>query len=342
MIIRPLWQKNTPYIIAEAGVNHNGCIYTAIEMIDAAKEAGAHCVKFQAFTTDELVLIDAPTASYQKKNTGAKSQHEMLKKLELSKDDLIELKRRCNEKEIDFMVTPFSANWVEFLTSIGVIAFKIGSGNTTDPFLIEAIGKSHLPVIISTGMCDLGEVRDSIHALRAAGATDMAILHCVSLYPTPLDKLNLKAISTLANLNLAVGFSDHSIETVTGMLAIAAGATILEKHFTLDQKSFGPDHKMSLEPEQLSQYVTGALAAYEAMGDGIKRPCRAEQQTKKAARLSLVAVCDIEPGTKITKSMLTAKRPGSGIPAEQINDVLGKITIEPIKANQLINMKVLQ
>ncbi|MCK4629751.1 MAG: N-acetylneuraminate synthase family protein, partial [Sedimentisphaerales bacterium] len=249
--------KKCPYIIAEAGVNHNGRLATALELVKAAHGAGADCIKFQAFTAEELVVKNAEKAQYQKRSgPKGESQYDMLKRLELKESEFAAIKKYCDELEIDFLVTPFSPRWVRIFYEMGVTAFKIGSGNLNDRALLEAIGQTHLPVIISTGMSDLTEIDAALATLRKSGSVHLAVLHCISLYPTQLKQVDVNAIKSLAeHTHLPTGFSDHTEELTTGAVAVAAGAVILEKHFTLDKNLQGPDHKMSLDPEGLKKYV---------------------------------------------------------------------------------------
>ena len=339
---RPGWLKGQvkPYVIAEAGVNHNGKVETALKLVEAAKAAGADCVKFQAFTAEELVIKEAAKADYQKGcGREGESQYEMLQRLELGVDDFRKINDYCEELGIDFLVTPFSAAWVVKLAELGVGAFKVGSGNLGVGPLLEALGRTGLPVIVSTGMADMEEVRRTLRRLRGAGCGELAVLHCVSLYPTPLEKANLKAIATLAQeFRQPMGFSDHTVETATGAWAVAAGAAILEKHVTLDKQMEGPDHKMSLEPKELAEYIRQARLASRAMGSGKKEPWAEEKQMKAAARMSVVASGLIKKGDRYSWSNLTIKRPGIGIPAEQIEKVIGCTSASNLYLNQIIKL----
>ena len=328
-----------PYIIAEAGVNHNGQLATALELVKAAREAGADCIKFQAFTAEELVVRNAEKAQYQKRSgPKGESQYDMLKRLELKESEFAAIKKYCDELGINFLVTPFSPRWVRVFYEMGVTAFKIGSGNLNDLLLLEAIGQTHLPAILSTGMSELNEVDKALVILRESGSEHLAVLHCVSLYPTQLEQSNLNAVKTLAeHTHLPAGFSDHTEEFITGALAVAAGAVILEKHFTLDKKMEGPDHRMSLVPEELTEYIRLARRAEQACGDGQKKPLIAEEKMKKTVRMSVVTATFIKAGTKITPEMITIKRPGTGIPAEQIGIVINATATCDIEPGHIIN-----
>ncbi|MCK5271057.1 MAG: N-acetylneuraminate synthase family protein [Sedimentisphaerales bacterium] len=328
-----------PYIIAEAGVNHNGQLATALELVKAAHGAGADCIKFQAFTAEELVVKNAEKAQYQKRSgPKGESQYDMLQRLELKESEFAAIKKYCDELEIDFLVTSFSPRWVRAFYEMGVTAFKIGSGNLDDIDLLKAIGQTHLPVIISTGMSELNEVDRALTILRKYGSEQIAVLHCVSLYPTQLEQANLSAVKTIAeHTHLPTGFSDHTEELITGALAVAAGAVILEKHFTLDKKMEGPDHRMSLEPEELTEYIRLARQAGKACGDGQKKPLTAEEKMKETVRMSVVAATFIKAGTKITPEMITIKRPGTGIPAEQMDVVINTTASRDIEPGHIIN-----
>jgi N,N'-diacetyllegionaminate synthase len=337
----PLWERHAcgqPYVIAEAGVNHNGRVDMACQLIDAAKSAGADCVKFQAYTACELVTRDAEKAEYQKRcGSHGESQYDMLCRYELSEDEFVRLYYYAQEVGIDFLATPFSASWVTRLQKIGVGAVKIGSGNLNMLQLLQQIGRSGLEVILSTGMADLGEIRSVVQTLVNGGSEKIALLHCVSLYPTPLEQVNLYAMKVLRDeFNLPVGFSDHTERISTGGLAVAAGAVILEKHFTLDQSLEGPDHAMSLTPGELKSYIDFSREAAVICGERIKRPQRGEAAIKNAVRTSLVARRTIKTGAIITAEMLTEKRPGNGIASDQLEQVIGAVARQEIHKNDVL------
>ncbi len=330
-----------PYIIAEAGVNHNGKLEMALSLVDAAVAAGADCVKFQAFTASDLVTPEAQKADYQKRcGEKGETQLEMLRRYELSEGEFRRVKEYCDERGIDFLITPFSPLWVEYFLEIGVSAFKLGSGNLGAPLLLDAIGRTRMPVIVSSGMADLKEVDQTLERLRRGGASDFAMMHCVSLYPTRLDQINLFAIRTLAQYTrLPVGLSDHTEEVFTGALGVAAGAELLEKHMTLDKGLDGPDHKMSLTPEQMRDYVRMAREAARACGTGLKEPLPDEIAIKEKVRMSLVAAVSIPAGTRITREMLNEKRPGSGISALHLDRILGCVARRNIVKNALLQVE---
>ena len=328
--------KVVPYIIAEAGVNHNGEMSAALRLVDIARIAGADCVKFQAYTADELSTRYAPKAAYQKE-CGEESQYEMLLKYELKEEDFKVIKDYCKGRAIDFLITPFSPRWVKIFYDMGVNMLKISSGSINSLALLKEIGMTGLPVILSTGMSTIKEIRDAILVLKESGCNDLSLLHCVSLYPTPIEKANLFVINLLKKeFNLPVGFSDHTKETITGQLAIASGATILEKHFMSDKNQYGPDHKASLSPHGLKEYVEGVRKAVKICGTGIKEISKEELQVKEAVQSSLVAKKFIKKGDKITAEMLTEKRPFIGISPMEINNIIGKTVIKDIILDKVL------
>lgn len=332
-----------PYVIAEAGVNHNGSLAMAFELIEQAASVGADCVKFQAFSASELVTADAAKAAYQKNQSDPQqSQYEMLRQLELGATEFARLADYCRVCDIDFMVTPFSIGWARKLLDFGINCFKVSSGHLTAVDFLRELSGLGLPVILSTGMGNMSEVAIAVKALGDV-AGRLALLHCVSLYPTPVDKLNLRAMSALKKeFGFPVGLSDHTTELYTGALATAAGAVIIEKHITLDNNLPGPDHAASLAPNAFAEYVGQIRRAGTIMGDGVKQPVAEEYEIRNVARLSLAAACDIKPGTIITEPMLTAKRPGTGISPADKYIIIGHKAVSDIKRGQLINMSDIQ
>ncbi len=314
------------FIIAEAGVNHNGDIKLARKLIDVASRAGADAVKFQTFQAEELVTETAEKAEYQKETTGSKeSQFEMIKKLELSDESFKELFTYSQKKGIMFLSTPFDKGSVDLLDRLGVPAFKVGSGEITNLPLLKHIAMKQKPVILSTGMSTLDEVTEAIKVLKKEGSGEIALLHCVSCYPASAEDTNLRAMETLRRtFKLPVGLSDHTTGIHIPVAAVALGACIIEKHFTLDRNLPGPDHRASLEPEELKQMVSAIRDVENALGNGIKRPAPGEEEIKRVARRSLVAKQDIPAGTIITGDVLDIKRPGTGIEPRLINLVIGK------------------
>jgi N-acetylneuraminate synthase len=328
------------YIIAEAGVNHNGDVDVAIQLIDKAAEAGADAVKFQMFDADELTGEDAPLAEYQK-HSGQTSQREMLHALTLTEDDFTKLSNYTKQKEIDFIVTPFDTNSAQFLASLNVPAIKIPSGEITHLSFLEKVATLGIPVILSTGTCNLEEVDDAVQIFKAAGI-DLSILHCTSSYPAPYDQINLRVMDTLSKkFGVPVGLSDHSEGITVPIAAAALGAKIIEKHFTLDRTMDGPDHKASLEPHELTAMIEGIRQAESALGSSEKVIQPAEANTASVARRSTVAVQDIAAGEKLSTENTALKRPGTGIPPKEYESVMQKTAQENIAAGTPITHDML-
>ena len=327
------------FIIAEAGVNHNGSFELAKKLVDEAKRAGVDCIKFQTFKTENLVSSGAEKASYQKESTGDGSQKDMLKKLELSYDEFIALKKYCDEVGICFLSTPFDFESVDFLDSIDMPFWKIPSGEITNyPYLVK-LAKTGKPVIMSTGMCELEEIREAIDVLKANGTTDIKLLHCNTEYPTPFGDVNLKAMETLeSEFGLEVGYSDHTKGIEVPVAAVAMGATVIEKHFTLDKNMEGPDHKASLEPDELANMVRSIRNIESALGTGVKAPSPSEKKNIAVARKSIVAKTHINAGDVLTEDNLTVKRPGSGISPMKWNEVIGTKAIRDFCEDELIEL----
>jgi N,N'-diacetyllegionaminate synthase len=330
--------ENQPcFIIAEAGVNHNGDIKLAKKLVDTAVEAGADAVKFQTFQAEALVTSAAEKAAYQKETTGDGTQSEMLKKLELKEGDFKELAQYTNSRGIIFLSTPFDTGSVDLLAKLGVPAFKIPSGEINNFFLLQHIARQNKPIILSTGMSTLQEVKEAVKFLKKEGAKDIILLHCVTAYPAKIEDTNLKAMETMRRrFKLPVGLSDHTTGIHVPIAAVAMGACVIEKHFTLDKNMPGPDHRASLEPTELKEMVRAIRDITKALGDGLKRPTDAEEANKKIARRSLVAKVDISGGTVITGEMLDIKRPATGIEPKYINKVIGKKAGENIKAGEVL------
>lgn len=326
-------------IIAEAGVNHNGNLELAKKLVDAAKESGADVVKFQTAKLDSLVSKSAPMAEYQKNNIGQEtSQKEMLKKLLLSYDNFVELEKYCREKKIEFMSTPFDIESVLFLNNM-IKVWKIPSGEITNlPYLIE-IAKTKKPVILSTGMCEMKEIEDAVDLLYKNGTENITLLHCNTQYPTPYSDVNLKAMNSLKEkFDVKVGYSDHTEGIEVPIAAVAMGASVIEKHFTLDKNMEGPDHKASLEPDELKQMVEAIRNIESAMGDGCKKPSSSEKINIEIARKSIVAAKKIEKGELFTVDNLTTKRPGNGISPMKWYDVVGKRASRAFEEDELISL----
>jgi len=334
------------FIIAEAGVNHNGDINLAKKLIDAAVGAGADAVKFQTFKAEKLVIRDADKAEYQTKSTGSgESQYQMLKKLELTESNFEELKAYAENKNIIFLSTPFDNESVDFLDNIGVPLFKIGSGEITNLPLLQHIAKKKKPVILSTGMSTLGEIEEALYTLINEGLRDIIILHCITSYPAKAEEANLNVIKTLRScFKLPVGLSDHTLGINVSLASRVLGACVIEKHFTLDNKLPGPDHVASLDPEELGALVNGIREIESALGDGIKKPTKEEENIKKFVRKKLVACVDIPRDAIIAEGMVMLKRVGTeeGIDPKYLYSVLGKKTLQEIKMNSLIKWAMIE
>lgn len=327
-------------IIAEAGVNHNGDIATAKKLVDSAKDAGADIVKFQTFDVDSITSKYAEMAKYQKRNIGRiKSQKEMLSELTLTHDEFIELSGYCKYKDIRFLSTPFDIPSIKFLASLGCDLWKIPSGEITNyPYLVE-IANTHKDVILSTGMSTLSEVESAVRLLLDEGAGKISLLHCTTQYPTLYDSVNLNAMITLKETTgLDVGYSDHTNGIEIPIAAVAMGAVIIEKHFTLDRGMQGPDHKASLEPNELKQMVQSIRHVESAFGSSDKNPVDAEKENISIARKSIVAKRDIKKGEHFTEDNITTKRPGSGVNPMLWKSVLGTKAIRDFEEDELIEI----
>lgn len=328
------------FIIAEAGVNHNGSIELAKKMIDIASKSGADAVKFQTFKTENLVTKDAKKAKYQEKNSGTEeNQFQMLKKLELDIDTHKMLIDYCKRKEIIFMSTPFDLDSVDMLSNLGLEIFKIPSGEIVNLPYLRAIGKLNKKVILSTGMANLQEVKDAFNILISSGTNkkNITILHANTEYPTPMEDVNLKAMITIENeLGTDIGYSDHTLGIEVPIAAAAMGAKVIEKHFTLDRKMEGPDHKASLEPNELNAMVKAIRNIEKALGDGIKIPSKSESKNIKVARKSIVANCEIKKGDLLNEDNLAIKRPGTGVSPMKWDEVIGSTAKKDYLKDQCI------
>lgn len=332
------------FIIAEAGVNHNGDLARARELIDTARHAGADAVKFQTFRADELSTTATPKTPYQSAATGEGNQHEMLRALELSEDDHIALAQHASDRNILFSSTAFDPQGVDLLESLDVPFYKIPSGEITNYPLITHIGSKRKPVILSTGMSTLEEVRTAIDWLGDGPQSDdrlpsLTVLHCVTAYPAPETELNLRCIDTLArNLGVPTGYSDHSLGLEVPLAATALGATVIEKHFTLDRSLPGPDHKASLEPDELSSMVAGIHRISGALGDGTKRPAACELENIAPVRRAIVACRRIEAGETFSTDNIAVRRPANGISAANWPTVLGQTAGRAFDPNEPIEI----
>ncbi|MFA4995849.1 MAG: N-acetylneuraminate synthase [Patescibacteria group bacterium] len=322
------------FIIAEVGVNHNGSLEIAKKMVDAALEAGANAVKFQTFNTELLVSLDAPKAEYQKDEFSNKTQFEMLKELELSEGEFRELKKYCDEKKIIFLSTPFDPRSADFLNELDVPAFKIGSGDLTNTQLLKQVAKFGKPIILSTGMSTIEEISSAVDIITKENK-QLILLHCTSSYPASHDTVNLKAMKALKQkFGTLIGYSDHTIGLEASIAAAALGARVVEKHFTLDKKMIGPDHKASINPEELKELVKAIRNIEKAIGDGNKKLCESELNVRRVARKSIFANRDIKKSEKISDEMLVIKRPETGIKPEFFDKIIGMKAIKIIKKDE--------
>ena len=330
---------NHVLIIAEAGVNHNGSLDLAYKMVDAAKRASVDCIKFQTFKSQNLVSKNASKADYQKENTGDGTQIEMLKKLELTYADFSGLKDYCDKVGIRFISTPFDLESIRFLDSLDIPFWKIPSGEITNYPYLKAIAKTGRPVILSTGMSTIYDIQQALDVLTRNGTTDIKLLHCNTEYPTPYEDVNLNAMKTIHDaFGCEVGYSDHTKGIEIPIAAVAMGATIIEKHFTLDNNMEGPDHKASLEPDELSEMVKCIRNIEKAFGNGIKEPSESEKKNINIVRKSIVAKIDIKKGDILTEDNITVKRPGTGVSPMRWNAVIGTRAIKDFNEDDLIEI----
>ena len=329
-------------IIAEAGVNHNGSLELAFNLIDAAKDAGADAVKFQTFIAEEEISKFAPKADYQKEHTSSEeSQLDMVKKLELNRSQHEQLIERCRDKNIQFMSSPFDLKSIQLLEELGLETHKIPSGEITNLPYLRAIGRCGKPVLLSTGMAKLGEIEDALAILEESGvARDwITILHCNTEYPTPMEDVNLRAMGTIKDaFKLNVGYSDHTLGSEVAIAAVAMGACVIEKHLTLDKALSGPDHIASAEPEDFRAMVQAIRNLELAFGDGIKRPSPSESKNISIARKSIVAAHDIFTGEVLGAANLTTKRPGSGLSPMKWDAVIGQVAKRNFLADEMIEL----
>jgi N-acetylneuraminate synthase len=332
------------FVIAEAGVNHNGDLKLARALIDVAVEAGADAVKFQTFRAERLATPDAPKAEYQVQTTGnAEAQFEMLRRLELSADAHRELQAYCHERGIIFLSTPFDEEAVDLLDELGLPAFKISSGDLTNSPLLEHVASKGKPVILSTGMSELSELIEAVSVLNTAGCENPVLLHCVSNYPADPAEVNLRAMQTMRSaFDVPVGFSDHTQGIDVALAAVALGACVIEKHFTLDRTMPGPDHRASLEPTGLRELVRSIRRVETALGNGRKVPTASELETAKVARRSLVAARDIPAGATLERDMVMMRRPGTGMSPAMLNTLLDRRTVRPIAAGTILEDDMLE
>lgn len=331
---------NRVYIIAEAGVNHNGDLNIAKKMIEEAKKAGVDAIKFQTFKTENLVSVYAKKADYQRKATNSnESQFDMLKKLEISFEEFIELKEYADRVEIDFLSTPFDLESFHFLRDLRMPYWKIPSGEITNKPFLREIAKTKVPIIMSTGMSTLEEIQAAIGIFENYLKDEIILLHCNTEYPTPYADVNLRAIEQMRNyFKVGVGYSDHTIGIEAAIGAVALGAVVIEKHFTLDRNLEGPDHKSSIEVDKLSEMVTAIRNVESALGNGKKMPTKSEIKNISAARKSIVAKGNIKKGDIFTENNLMVKRPGDGISPMRWDEIIGKRALRDFKEDEKIEL----
>ena len=330
-------KKHSTYIIAEAGVNHNGSVEIALELIKKAKEIGADCVKFQTFKTEEIVTLSAPKANYQLKVTDKdETQFQMLKKLELSQDSFKLLKDECDKIGIDFMSTPYSIRDLELLDGIGVEAFKIASGQLTEHYFLKKIAKKNKPIILSTGMGTLKEVSKAVKIIKKINS-DITVLHCTTNYPSLIEDSNINAMLTIKEFcNVRVGYSDHVIDNYACYAAVSLGAEIIEKHFTLDKQMEGPDHSCSLNPLEFKTLINGIRSIEKSLGNGVKKPTLAEEKNIYGMRRGIVAIKKIRKGDLFSIENLGVKRPLVGMLPSEIENLFGKVASMDIENDEPI------
>jgi N-acetylneuraminate synthase len=340
---RPIGAGAPCFVIAEAGVNHDGDPERARRLVEAAAAAGADAVKFQTFEAERLASRDAPKAEYQVRATGAEdSQLQMLRRLQLSAQAHRMLSGAARAAGIVFLSTPFDEGSADLLESLDVPAFKLPSGELTNLPLLAYVARKGRPLLVSTGMSDLAEVQAAVDTIRAAGGRDLALLHCVSCYPAAPADVNLRAMDTLAErFSLPVGFSDHTLGLDVAVAAVARGACVLEKHLTLDRRGRGPDHAASLEPDEFAALVRSVRQVEAALGHGRKEPAAAERDVARVARRSLVAAHDIPEGAAVTADAVTALRPGTGLSPALLPSVLGRRARRRIPAGTLLSLDML-
>ena len=328
------------FVIGEIGVNHNGDLAMARQLIDVAADAGADAVKFQTFSAEKLVTRTARQADYQARNLGSaegESQFAMLQALELSADELRACHAHCRERGVLFLSTPFDEDAADLLEAVGVEGFKVGSGDLTHLPMLAHIAQKGLPMIVSTGMANLGEVERAVRTVEAAGDPPLAILHCVSDYPAEAADCNLAAMNTLAQaFGRVVGWSDHTLGDAVSVAAVARGARILEKHFTLDTNLPGPDHKASLPPAAFKDLVAKVRQVEAAIGDGIKRPRASERATARVARRSVVSARAVARGETLREADLAIKRPGTGFAPDRLSEIVGRRAARDIAADTVL------
>lgn len=328
------------YIIAEAGVNHNGDINLALDLVKKAKAVGADCVKFQTFKADKIVTANSPKAAYQLLTTDeSESQYAMLKKLELGFEDYQLIQRKCQELEIDFLSTPYNLEDIDFLEKLGVTKYKVASGQLTETPFLEYLSKTKKELILSTGMAHMSEVFEAVATIRANGNDQITLLQCTTNYPSKIEDANILSMLAMKEAcKVNVGYSCHVPNNYACYAAVSLGAQVIEKHFTLDKNMDGPDHSSSLSPEEFKELVHGIRCVEAAMGDGVKTPTTAEKNNTYGMKRSIVVLQDVDEGTVITEKMVGFKRPANGIPPKDLALVLGKKTRKALKKDDALTL----
>lgn len=336
------WQHPV-FIIAEAGVNHNGDIDMALRLVREAKRVGADCVKFQTFKAERVVTEKAPKAEYQMKATEpTESQIEMLRKLELPPEVYPDLMALCQSEGIFFLSTPYSIEDVEFLDRLGVFAFKVASGQAVEPYFLEHVAKKGKPILLSTGMCTLAEVDQAVRVIRDTGNEQIVLLQCTTNYPSSVADSNLRAMVTMGNaLDVLVGYSDHTESLTAATVSVALGACVVERHFTLDKSLPGPDHSSSSDPEEFLELVKQIREAEVSLGSSLKWPSDVERKNALGMRRSIVARCKIRAGQVISEEMLTFKRPATGLTPALLPDLVGRVATYDIGADQALSWEMI-
>jgi N-acetylneuraminate synthase/N,N'-diacetyllegionaminate synthase len=330
------------FVIAEAGVNHNGDIDMALRLAREAKRVGADCVKFQTFKAERVVTQEAPKAQYQLKTTNSEeSQIKMLRELELDESAYGDLMVLCQEEGLLFLSTPYNIEDVDFLDSLGVSAFKIASGQAVEPYFLEYVANKGKPILLSTGMCTLGEVDRAVRVVRGTGNDQIVVLQCTTNYPSAIEDCNLRAIVTIRDaLDVLVGYSDHTEGLTAAIASVALGACVVERHFTLDKSLPGPDHSSSSDPQEFAALVRQIRQAELALGSSAKYPCQIEQENAPGMRRSIVAKGTIRSGQAITEDMLTFKRPATGLKPDFLPELVGRVAVCDIEEGQMLSWEM--
>jgi len=341
---RVIWIGQPCYVIAEAGVNHNGSVSRALEMINVAKSAGADAVKFQVLYADKYISRHAPQADYMMRTVGGdESQRDLIARLNLSDGDFATIKQYCDEMGITFLATAFEETAADFLDGLGVPAFKIPSGEIDNLRFLQHVARKGRPMIVSTGMATLAEVDEALRAIRGAGDPPVVLMQCTSNYPADTRDANLRAIETMrAAFGVPVGLSDHTSGDICALVAVGLGMAIYERHFTLNRELPGPDHKASAEPDELRRIIANIREAEAALGTGRKEMAASERNTRDVARKSIVAAMDIPAGAMLGERHLALKRPGTGLRPSAMQYIVGRTAKRAIQADDPITLEMLE